>query len=584
LVSDRYLQRVLYIDLSRFKFWIEDREDLFDKWLGGTGVAVQLLKEELPKGADPLGPENVIVFAVGPLVGYYPLASKTVAVFKSPLTGNYGESHAGGRSAIAIRMAGFGAIVIKGRSRIPIYLSIYNNKVHFRDASAYWGMASSYTVGRVVRENEPFPGIRTIMRIGRAGENLIRYAGVITETYRHFGRLGLGAVFGSKNLKAFVIAGKLELPVKDKIAYRDIYNEIYTKAVKSPLMKKYHDIGTPINVLTLNEIGGLPTRNLKSSKFEFADALSGENLAEKYLGRRVACAHCPVACIHIATWREPYVDEPFFYKTKFVSYDYEPIYALGTMLGITDPVGLLRILEEVEIYGLDAMSTGVALAWATEALERGIITQNETLVPLKWGDHENYFLAIRHLVNQTNEFYKDLGNGVEYAATKYGGLEFALTFGGNEMPGYHTGPAAHLGYLIGARHSHLDSAGYSLDQKTLEQELSAQEIIDKLVSEESWRQVLSSLVVCFFARGIYKKDIIAKALAPLGYDISEEELVKLGEKIYREKYALKVREGFKISQLRIPKRILETPSAKGIINSELINEAVEYFRKKINID
>lgn len=580
---DKYLRRVLYIDLTRLRYWVEDRDDIFEKWLGGTGAAVQLLKEELPKGADPLGPENVIVFAVGPLVGYYPLASKTVAVFKSPLTGNYGESHAGGRSAVAIRMAGYGAIVIKGKSRIPIYIAVHGSKVYFRDASAYWGMWSSYTVGRVIRENEPAPGHRTIMRIGRAGEKLVRYASVITETYRHFGRLGLGAVFGSKKLKGLVVSGNIELPVKDKIRYREIYKEIYDKAVKSPVMKKYHDVGTPVNVMHLNEINALPTMNLKQSKFDFAGNISGEYLAENFLGRRVACAHCPVACIHIASWREPYVDEPYFYKTLFVSYDYEPIFSLGSMLGMKDTIGLLKLLEAVEVMGLDAMSTGVALAWATEASERGLITENETIVKLSWGDFENYIKAIEFIAEQPNEFYRDLARGVDYASSKYGGQEFALAFGKNEMPGYHTGPAAHISFLIGSRHSHLDAAGYSLDQKTLGQKLSPEEIIDKLVAEESWRQILSSLVVCFFARGIYKPEVVCEALEPLGYSYTPEDLKKLGEQIYKEKYSLKVREGFSISGLRIPDRIFETPSAKGMIDKDIVIKALEYFREKMQI-
>ncbi|MHA1617204.1 MAG: aldehyde ferredoxin oxidoreductase family protein [Candidatus Njordarchaeales archaeon] len=580
---DAYLRRVLYIDLTHKRYWVEDREDLFEKWLGGVGVAVQLLKEELPKDADPLGPDNVIVLAVGPLVGYYPLASKTVAVFKSPLTGNYGESHAGGRSAVALRMCGFGAIVIKGASDIPIYLAIHNGKVYFRDAGAYWGMRSTYTVGRIIRENEPGAGLRTIIRIGLAGENLVRYACATTETYRHFGRLGLGAVMGSKKLKAIVISGKRLLPVKDKKLYREIYQEIYDKAVKSPLMKKYHDYGTPVNVKVLNEIKALPTMNLKKSFFEYADYLSGEFLAENYLGRRVACTHCPVACVHIATWREPYEDEPFFYKTKFVSYDYEPIYALGTMLGIKDTVGFLRLLEAVEIYGLDAMSTGACLAWATEALERGIISEKDTIVKLSWGDWKSYIKAVEYIVNQPNEFYKALAMGVEYASTKYGGKDFALAFGGLEMPGYHTGPAAHIGYLLGSRHSHLDMAGYSLDQKTLGQELTPEETVDRLMKEETWRQILSSLVICFFARGIYSPEVVSKALKPLGYDLSEEDLKKLGEEIYKEKYRLKIREGFDPRKLRIPRRILETESAKGKLSEEYIQKAISYFVQKIGL-
>lgn len=580
---DQFLRRVLYVDLTHKRYWIEERDDLFEKWLGGVGVAVQLLREELKKDADPLGPDNVIVFAVGPLVGYYPLASKVVAVFKSPLIGNYGESHAGGRSAVALRMSGFGAIVIKGASDIPVYLAIHNGRVYFRDAGAYWGVRSVYTVGRIIRENEPAAGLRTIIRIGLAGERLIRYACATTETYRHFGRLGLGAVMGSKKLKAIVFSGKRLLPTKDKKTYREVYEEIYERAVKSPLMRKYHDYGTPINVLALNEINALPTMNLKKNKFEYAKYLSGEYLAENYLGRRVACAHCPVACIHIATWREPYEDEPFFYKTKFVSYDYEPIYSLGTMLGIKDTVGFLRLLEAVETYGLDAMSTGVCLAWATEALEKGIISTKETIVRLSWGDWRNYIKAVEYIVKQPNEFYRDLGMGVEYAAKKYGGLDFALAFGGLEMPGYHTGPAAHIGYLIGSRHSHLDMAGYSLDQKTLGQELSPEEVVDKLMAEESWRQILSSLVVCFFARRIYSPETVARALKPLGYEFTEEELKKLGERIYREKYMLKVQMGFDLTKLRIPKRILEIESAKGKISEDYIKRAIEYFAKKMGL-
>ena len=581
---DKLLYRVLYVDLSSKKFWIEERKDLFEKYLGGVGVAVKLLEEELPKGVDPLAPDNVIVFAVGPLTAMYPLASKTVAVFKSPLTGNYGESHAGGRSAIAIRSAGYGAIVIKGSSDIPVYLVIDSKGVKFRDARALWGMRSAITVSRVIREVEGGAGIRSIMGIGIAGEKLVRYASVMTETYRHFGRLGLGAVFGSKKLKAVMVTGKRTIPVKDKQMYRKVYDEIFKAAVESTAMKKYHDLGTAVNVLSLNKIKALPTRNLKSAEFEKANTISGEHLAETKLGRRVACTHCPVACIHLAALREPYETEPYFYKTVFVSYDYEPIYALGSMLGVGDTDGLLKLMDVVEMYGLDAMSTGVILAWMTEALERGIISEKETLVKLEWGDHQKYIKAVEFIVKQPNEFYKYAALGLDSLAEKYGGQDFALSYGGNPMPGYHTGPAAHIGYLIGARHSHLDTAGYSLDQKLLGKKYpTPEELVDKLVEEECWRQILSSLVVCFFARGIYKPDIVVKALQPLGYTYNVDDLKKLGTEIYREKYRLKVREGFKISKLRIPKRLLETPTPHGLVSEEYVVKALEYFKKKMNI-
>lgn len=582
MLQDDTLANVLYIDLSKKHFWIEKRQDIFEKYMGGVGVAIQLLHEECPEGIDPLGPENPIIFAVGPLTGLFPLASKTVAMFKSPHTGNLGESHCGGRSAVAIRMAGYGAIVIKGTSDTPIYLAIHGDRVYFRDASSLWGM-SSITVGRIIRENEPAAGLRTIMRIGRAGEKLVSYACVTTETYRHFGRLGLGTVFGSKKLKAVVVSGKRSLPVTDMKDYRKAYDEIYKAAVKSPVMKKYHDLGTAVNVLPLNELGGLPTRNLEKARFEGASEISGEAFAEHYLGRRLACSHCPVACIHIAALREPYEDEPYFYSTSFISYDYEPIYALGSMLGGSDIKGFLKLMDQIEVWAVDVMSTGVVLAWATEAQQRGIISEKETMgIKLSWGDYSAYTSTLQLIIEQPNDFYNALARGVEHAAAIYGGEDFALAFGKNEMPGYHTGPATHIGVLIGARHSHLDNAGYGVDQKMfVEKQLSPEELAQALLAEEHWRQILSSLVICFFARGVYQPDTVSKALHLAGFDLGPDDLHRIGREIYREKYRFKIREGFSIDHLRLPKRIFETPSPLGKLDEEFIRNALEHFRKEI---
>ncbi len=577
------LSRILYVDLNRLSYRIEERAELFKEYLGGSGVGIQLLSENCPEGANPLGPENPIIFAVGPLVGHYPLASKTAALFKSPHTGNLGESHAGGRSAVALRMAGYGAVVIQGRSRTPIYLVITSEGVAFRDASAFWGMRSSSSVGSVLRLREEGSGLRSIMRIGRAGECQVSYACVTTETYRHFGRLGLGAVFGSKNLKAVVISGKRSLPIADRKAYRRIYDEIYQEVTETELMKKYHQLGTAMNVNPLNQIGGLPTRNLTSGRFEGADQISGERLAADFLGRRVACSHCPAACIHLAALRIPYPHDPYFYKTLMLGYDHELVYAMGSMLGIDDVSGMLQVIDETEHQGLDVMSAGVILAWATEALAKGLISTNETDgISLQWGDASGYISAIKKIVSQPTEFYRHLARGVDQAASIYGGEEFALSFGGNEMPGYHTGPGAHLGFLSGSRHSHLDSAGYSLDQKSLKegQPLTAKGLALALMEEESWRQVLSSLVICFFARGIYTPENISQALEAIGRSYSPEDLGKIGEKILREKYAFKRREGFDLRSVRIPGRILETPSSTGMIDRNLIENALKIMTEE----
>lgn len=578
------LRRVLYIDLSRLRSWVEERPDLFEAWLGGSGVSIHLLDEECPKGVDPLSPGNPIILSVGPLVGHFPLASKTVATFKSPHTGNLGESHAGGRSASAIRMAGYGAIVIRGASSRPVYVVIDGEHVHFRDASALWGMRSSYTVGSVLRSRETGSGLRAIMRIGRAGERQVSYACVISETYRHFGRLGLGAIFGSKHLKALIVGGKRSLPVADRKAYRASYDEIFKAATESQLMKKYSELGTSINVAPLNAIGGLPTRNLQSGRFEAAEAISGERLAEGYLGRRVACAHCPVACIHLAALRIPYPNDPYFYKTVMLGYDHEPIYAMGSMLGLGDVPGMLAVMDEAEVQGLDVMSAGVVLAWATEALERGLISTQETDgLPLAWGDALTYIKAIQRITTQPNDFYRALARGVEHASAIYGGQEFALAFGGNEMPGYHTGPGCHLGYLSGARHSHLDSAGYSLDQKAAAkgETLVPEAVAEALLAEERWRQVLTSLPICLFARGIYTPEVVQRALAAIGLEWSAEKLETLGQEILRAKHAFKTREGFDMAQLRLPRRIFETPAPAGPFDEDFMRRALAHFANQL---
>ncbi len=580
------LNNVLYIDLSKKSFRIENRRDLFEKYIGGTGVATQLLHENCKEGTDPYDPSSPVILAVGPLTGVLPLASKTVAMYKSPLTGDLGESHAGGRSAVAIRMAGYGAVVITGKCDFPVYLSIQHNKVFFRDATTLWGMRSCFTAARVMREREKFPGLRAIMRIGQAGERMVAYASVTTETYRHFGRLGLGAVFGSKMLKGIVISGKRSIPVTDRKAFRNLYDEVYKAAVDSPVMKKYHDLGTAENIGKLNAINGLPTMNLKQSSIEGIDNITGETIAQHFLGRRFSCAHCPVSCIHVATLREPYEDDPYFYKTTFVGYDYELIYSLGTMLGITDVNKLLVLIDKVEELSIDAMSTGVVMAWATEMQEKGMIGEKETDgIVLKWGDHLAYSEFLKKIIRQPNEFYEAVARGVDHASSVFGGREFSMAFGKNEMPGYHTGPAAYIGYLIGARHSHLDNAGYSLDiNELINAPLDAKTIIDKLIEEESLRQVLSSIAICFFARGIYKIDLVSRALAFMGYPYQKEELMEIGRKIHAEKFRFKVREGFSYRNQNIPERIYETKDPTGLIRKELIHEALEYFGKRMGVE
>ncbi len=573
------LRRVLYIDLGKGESWVEERYDLFEEWLGGTGVATQLLFEECPEGIDPLSPEAPIIFSIGPLNALFPAMTKTVATFKSPLNGELGESYAGGRLAMAMRFAGHESIVIRGAADQPVYISIRDGEVKIKDARSIWGIPAT-VVGYILRDVEKGVGRRSIIRIGPGGEQLVKYAGVVVDTYRHFGRLGLGAAFGSKKLKAMVISGTEDVEIPDPKRYMAIYNKLYRTVVKTDAMEKYHDIGTPININVLNQLKGLPTRNFQDSSFEAAEKISGEVLADNHLFRRVSCAHCPIGCIHIGMLKTSF-SRQHEYEIRKISYDFELIYALGSNLGVSSPEGILELIEACERHGIDAISTGVVLAWATEALEQGIITTEDTLgLALKWDDVEGYLKAIDEIVKKKNEFYSALAEGVEVASERYGGQDFAIALGKNEVPGYHTGPATIIGLTVGVRHSHLDNAGYGIDQKAAKKNLSPEEMVDAIIQEDDSRGVYNSLVGCLFARGVYSTENIIEALGSVGIEKTEEELEVLGRKIFDEKYRFKKREGFDLAAARIPRRFYETISTMGMVDPETIEMMMEIYRKK----
>jgi len=573
------LRKVLYIDLSRNESWVEEKQDLFAEWMGGTGAGIKLLREECPPGTDPLSPQAPIIFSIGPLNGIFPVATKAVATFKSPLNGELGESYAGGRLHLAMRFAGHEAIVIRGRAERPCYISINDAEVKIKDATSIWGI-DAQTTGMILREREPGVGRRSIIRIGPGGEKLIRYANVIVDTYRHFGRLGLGAVFGSKNLKAMAISGTEHAEIPDAKRYREVYNKLYQTAVQTDIMEKYHDLGTSVNINVLNWLKGLPTKNFQASSFSEAEKISGEIFAEQYLFRRLSCAGCPIGCVHIAALKTAFSPHHEF-EIRKISYDYEPIYSLGSNLGVASADGVLQLINAVEGLGLDAMSAGVVLGWATEAYERDLITPQETLgIPLQWNNVKSYLKALENIVKAPNEFYAALGNGVDFASRRYGGREFAMALGGNEVSGYHTGPASIVGQLVGVRHSHLDNAGYSIDQKAAKKQMDPEQMVDEIIKEDNSRGVFNSLVGCLFARGVYTEENIIEALGAVGIERSKDDLQILGKKIFEEKYRFKAGEGFDLSAARVPNRFYETISTLGKVSPETVKEMLSLYKSK----
>ncbi len=578
---DKIPQDILEIDLTTQKIKRYAKPESFSKWMGGIGLAVNLLEKHIPSNVDPLGKDNAIIFAIGPLSTFYPIASKTVAVFKSPLTGDLGESYAGGRLSLAMRFAGLGAIIIKGQAEKSCFITIIDEEVEIKRAGPLAYMYTS-TLGRVLRELVPVgPGRRSSIRIGQASENLVKYGNVIVDSFRHFGRLGIGAVFGAKRLKAIIISGTKDIPLSniDRRSYQKTYKNVWNQCVKTDSMRKYHVLGTPQSVLPLNELNSLPTKNFMFGRFEGVVGISGEKFVETYLGRRVSCNTCPVGCIHVAILRERYgVDSPADLHSLAVPYDYEPMYALGSNLQISDGTELLKLIEQTERLGMDAITTGVILGWLAEAFEKGLLTEIETKgLPIRFG-HVNDFIEIIKRITYRNSEDKDLywyaGEGLDQLVEKYGGSEFAVRFNNNPPAGYSTGPYSMIGHAIGARHSHLDNAGYSLDQHALGKKISPTQAVLKLAKEEEWRNILNSLIICLFARNIYTPQLVKECLQNLGTDKTEEELLELGLEIQKLRIKTKKRFGFSYDTLikKIPNRIYEMPTAHGkLYETQMIN-------------
>lgn len=569
--------RVLTIDLTARLVRIQKREDLF-LYLGGVGIASKLLEEYMYPELSPLSPMQPIIFANGAASTVFPVITKTVAMFISPLTGELGESYAGGRMALTMLHAGYDAIVITGKAEEPCYISILEKQVEIKDARAFWGMDSD-RVGDYIRQREPFSGKRSIIRIGPAGENLCNYASVCVDTYRHFGRLGLGAVFGSKNLKAMQIAGDRSMPIADFPKYFKVYSAIYNNVRHTEIMSKYHDAGTSINVEPLSVGGGLPTNNLESASFECVSEISGDTFAKKNLVRKQACTGCPVGCIHIGQFRREF-DHGYEYEAVSVGYDYELIFSLGSFLGTKTSDEVLQLIEAVEHVGLDAISTGVALGWAAEAYKNGLIKLEHTLVPLELGNTANFVKAIHYIANAENRFYADLGKGVKFASMVYGGYDYGMQIAGNEMAGYHTGYGSLMGAMVGARHSHLCNGGYSYDQS---KPFDKTKLVDYLFFEEVERCLLNSLIICLFARKVYSRENIIKVLDCVGKPYSNEELDQIARRIYRTKLRIKQKLGFKLSEVKLPKRYFETISMTGQLDETTAAEILADYSHRCEV-
>jgi len=560
-----YLERILCVDLTERRSWVETMEARrIQPYLGGVGLGTRLLMDRLPAGADPLGAPAVLAFAPGVFAGT-PVATggKHAVVAKSPLTGMIGDSLSGSFWSHTLRRAGYDALVITGRADELVILAIYDDQVQIRPAAHLAGR-STFDTEAALQAELGSDQVR-VSAIGPAGERMVRFACIANDHGRMAGRAGLGAVMGSKNLKAVAVRGSHTIRVADMEALEPLVLEL-ARSCQEPMTYKYRTLGTPSNVLMLNRLGALPTRNYQQTTFEGAEKISGERLNQDYVVRLVACAGCPVGCEHLALVRAgTFAGAP----TRI---DYEPLYAVSSLWGVDDLAAAVRAVEIAGQTGMDAISAGGTVAWAMECFERGLLSRFDLdgLEP-RFGNAAAG-IALLEKIARREGIGDLLAEGTRRAAEQVGqgSLDFAMQVKGLEMAGYDPRSLKTMGlsYAVGVRGAcHNRSPGYIPDtQSAVDRFKGGPERGPLLVDLENRAAVLDSLVVCKFIRGLF--DDFYSQVAHIyhlvtGLDTSLQEMATAGERICTLKKAFNIRQGWTAADDWLPARALREPIPSG---------------------
>ncbi|WP_066797047.1 aldehyde ferredoxin oxidoreductase family protein [Caldivirga sp. MU80] len=434
--------RLLRVDLSSGRYWIQDIDpSILVSFVGGRGLAVKLLWDELRPGVDPLSPLNKLVIAAGPLTGYPgPNTGKLVIAAKSPLTGGYGDGNIGSWASVHLRKAGFDAMVIEGASPKPVYLYVEDDKVSLMPADDLWGLDTFETEDRLRRVHGSNVGM---LIIGPAGENLVRFATVVAQRGRSGGRPGMGAVMGSKRLKAIVVRGTRLLPQPADPSLSKIGVEADLAAKRKEGYPFWMRQGTTATVEWAQEASVLPTLNFREGQFDQYDKIGGFMVERGTVTVR-SCPNCVMPCGHVVNDAE----------SKQSELDYENIAMLGSNLGIGDLQRVAHLNRVADMMGMDTISLGSVLGWAMEATERGLIKDG-----LEWGDYRKALEVAYDIAHQRTELGRLLGLGVREASRRVGGGsgDFAMHVKGLEVSAYdcHAAPGMALAFStspIGAHH------------------------------------------------------------------------------------------------------------------------------------
>ncbi len=443
-----YLGKVLHVDLDTQRTWIErPGEGFYRRYGGGRGIIAHYLLKNLPAGADPLGPDNILVFATGVATGApVPGAGRHSVGAKSPLTGAFGESEAGGFWGAELKRAGWDAIVFHGVSPTPIYLSINGETVTFHNAGHLWGMVTSDAEERIVAERgDPFTRVALI---GPAGENLVRYACIANDLNEVAGRTGMGAVMGSKRLKAVAVRGRTPVKVADPPALLAVAK--WVSETMDQNHRAYHEYGTGAAMQGKNLEGGLPTLNYRAGQFEDVQFIDAVALREQLRDQMTGCFACSVRCRKVVrieqregeangqSGKQPAAVDPkgrYRVDPKYGGPEYETLAVFGPNLGVDDLVAICKSNEMCNYLGMDTISTGATIAWAMECYEHGLLTDADTGgLPLRFHDAEGVVRLIE-LIAYRRGIGDLLAEGSQRAAARVGrGSErFLTTVKGMEM-------------------------------------------------------------------------------------------------------------------------------------------------------
>lgn len=525
-------------------------ESTLRHFLGGSGLGTWLLLHEQAADADPLSPAAPLTFVFSPLVGS-PLttSAKFAVVSKSPLTNRINDSLASSGFALAGKKTGHDAVVIVGRASEPSVLVIDNNHVELQPAQELVGHTCP-TTEHLLKQR--FGADFSFAVIGPAGERLVRYA-TISHDGRHAGRGGSGAVLGAKNIKAIAVRGTQRCDWASPAELTAFAKELSTRSF-GPATAKYRELGTASNLLTFNRLHALPTRNFQAGSFDSAIDLAPETLSLAREKTRASCACCTIGCEHI------YSITPGPSPSTSVRLEYENLFALGPLCGISDSTAVLQASRLCDDLGLDTISAGGTIAFAMECVERGLLDAPW----LKFGDGDALLRAL-HLISQRQEIGDLLAAGSRLAAHQIGGnsLDFAPQVKGLEIPGYE--PRAlqtmALGFAVGSRGAdHNRSGAYEVDfsPQADRRNLTA-DSASLAIETENKAALMDSLILCKFLRGVFT-DFYAEAAHMLrlvtGWDVTSAELKQTAERIVTAKKLFNIRAGWTPAEDTLPARML----------------------------